>query len=230
MISDLKSKALINWMIQIFLINALLLMTLNGYGQEPTATEDIQVFKKDRVAGDNKSSSKDFFNITEINYCPGFGKVTDASFQFSIWGPPPEKNNDQSFGIRTVTGICINRVLALGAGIGIDKYKEAFLVPFTLDFYQFINIPGRIVPFFNESIGLSFANNTIEEEDKDGLIYNKGGLIINIPSAGVRIRISDKVAYVFRAGLKWQTQKVSGYNYNESNLSFFISINTGFSF
>ena len=204
MISDLKSKALINWMIQIFLINALLLMTLNGYGQEPTATEDIQVFKKDRVAGDNKSSSKDFFNI--------------------------EKNNDQSFGIRTVTGICINRVLALGAGIGIDKYKEAFLVPFTLDFYQFINIPGRIVPFFNESIGLSFANNTIEEEDKDGLIYNKGGLIINIPSAGVRIRISDKVAYVFRAGLKWQTQKVSGYNYNESNLSFFISINTGFSF
>jgi hypothetical protein len=156
-----------------------------------------------------------FINITEINFCPGVGNVEFNNYQY--------KNSDNSFGLKTVNGYQINEHFSIGIGIGIDKYKEATLLPITFDARATI-LKGKISPVFNANVGYSVGLNDI-----------KGGLIIN-PSIGIKTYISKNTAYLFNVGYKLQSQEYFIYDYYSGfyvskTVNFgFLTINTGFSF
>ena len=205
-----------------------------------TTDRNIFVFKIDEIekmTKENNSNLSDnskinskvnnevkitFINLTENNFNPGIGyvKVGNSSI----------KNQDFSFGFRTVNGIKINEHFSLGIGIGIDKYKYATLLPITLDTRVSI-LKGKTSPVISNSIGYSISLNDIN-----------GGLVIN-PQIGIRTYISKNVAYLFNVGYKWQALplQVLNYDYYNSGITSvsttsavyfhqFFTISTGLSF
>jgi hypothetical protein len=184
--------------------------------------DEIEKMTKENLPFDNSNVSakltdfkkSGYINITEINFCPGIGDVKYENFKV--------KNDDNSFGFRTINGYQLNEHLSLGIGIGIDKYKNATLMPITFDGRATI-LKGKVSPVFTANVGYSVGLNDV-----------KGGLIIN-PQIGVKIFISKTVAYIFNIGYKWQAQEVS-YRYTSRNTKTenvyfqFITISTGFTF
>jgi sRNA-binding regulator protein Hfq len=195
--------------------------------------DEIEKITKENAINNNSNNSgndtqttgefkkKGFINLTEINYCPGVGDVKFENLS--------AKNEDYSFGFKTVLGYQFNEHLSLGLGVGIDKYKNIELLPLTLDTRVSI-LKGKVSPVFIGDIGYSFGLNGVE-----------GGLVIN-PQVGIRTYISKNTAYIFNIGYKWQKQKVTyrypssiyGINYyaysTEEVFFKFITISTGFSF
>lgn len=184
--------------------------------------DEIEKMTKENLPFDNSNVSdkptdfkkSGYINITEINFCPGIGDVKFRDFKV--------KNDDNSFGFRTINGYQLNEHLSLGIGIGIDKYKDATLMPITFDGRATI-LKGKVSPVFTANVGYSVGLNDV-----------KGGLIIN-PQIGVKTYISKSVAYIFNIGYKWQAQEVSyPYTFRSTkteNVYFqFITISTGFTF
>lgn len=170
----------------------------------------------------NDLKKSGFINLTEINYCPGIGRVKYGNYDF--------ENIDYSFGFRTVNGFQLNEHLSLGIGIGIDKYKNVTLLPITFDARATI-LKGKVSPVFTMNAGYAV-----------GLDDVKGGIVIN-PQIGIKTYISNNVAYVFNIGYKLQRQEVTyltsynnyyyynTYTENTENIFFqFITVSTGFVF
>lgn len=185
--------------------------------------DEIEKMTKENLPMDysnNNSKGTDlkksgFINITEINYCPGIGDINFGNYTV--------KNEDNSFGFRTVNGYQLNEHLSLGIGIGIDKYKNATLLPITVDARSTF-LKGKVSPVFTANIGYAVGLNDVSS-----------GLIIN-PQIGIKTYISRNVAYLFNVGYKWQAQEVtyytnSYYDTKTENVFFqFITISTGFAF
>lgn len=189
--------------------------------------DEIEKMTKENLPADNSNNiskvtdfkKSGFINLTEINYSPGIGEVKVGNYTV--------KNDDYSFGFRTVNGYQLNEHLSLGIGVGIDKYKNTTLLPITFDARATI-LKGKVSPVFTANVGYAVGLNDV-----------KGGLVIN-PQIGIKTYISKNVAYLFNVGFKWQGQEatyISGYNYyggyttKTENVNFyFITISTGFAF
>ncbi len=197
-----------------------------------TKDRNVFVFKYDEIEKMTKENlplenSKDkpklsdfkksgFINLTEINYSPGIGNVKIDDYTV--------KNEDNSFGFRTVNGYQLNKHLSLGIGVGIDKYKNATLLPLTLDARVTV-LEGSVSPVFTANVGYAIGLNAV-----------KGGLVIN-PQIGIKAYITKNVAYLFNVGYKWQAQEATyslypnDNNPKTENVYFqFRTLSTGFAF
>jgi hypothetical protein len=188
---------------------------------------EIEKMTKENLPTDNSYNSPNvtdfkrsgFINLTEINYSDGVGNVKIEDFKF--------KNNDNSFGFRTVNGYQFNKHFSLGIGIGIDKYKNTTFLPITFDGRATI-LKGKISPIFTANIGYAF-----------GLNDSKGGVTFN-PQIGIKTYLSKNIAYIFNFGYKLQAQiwdipitdnVGQSLGTLKSKLYYnFISFSTGFSF
>lgn len=189
--------------------------------------DEIEKITKEKLPIDNSgktSKAADFkksgyINLTEISFCPGIGTINVDNFLL--------RNEDYSFGFKTINGYQINEHLSLGIGIGIDKYLNATLLPITLDTRVTI-LKGRISPTFNAIAGYSIG----KSERECGLVVN--------PSFGIKIYITKNVGSYFNFGYKWQSKKIDRYlsdeNGNpiisglETSTDGFITLSSGFTF
>ena len=185
--------------------------------------DEIEKITKENLPVDNTNNNSKisefkksgFINLTEINFSPGVGYVKVEDYKF--------KNDDYSFGFRTVNGYQLNEHLSLGIGIGIDKYKFATLIPITFDVRATI-LKGKSSPVFTANVGYAV-----------GLDDVKGGLVIN-PQIGIKTYLSKDVAFLFNVGYKLLAQEVTYFNYSYFNTKTktvyfqFFTINTGLAF
>ena len=187
--------------------------------------DEIEKMTKKNLPADNSNNNyqvtdfkkSDFINLTEINYSPGIGDVGNYG-----------RNNEYSFGFRTVNGSQLNEHLSLGIGIEIDRYKDVTLLPITFDARATI-LKGKVSPVFTANVGYAAGLNDNVE----------GGLVIN-PQIGIKTYISKNVAYLFNVGYKWQKQEqevftrdyYSGLITRSTTSVYyqFITISTGFAF
>jgi hypothetical protein len=159
---------------------------------------------------------KGFFSLIENNFCSGTGNGVSNTFIV--------KNNETSFGFRTVNGYQINKHFALGIGFGFEKFSFAAFMPITLD--TRINLlPGKVSPVLNANIGYAA-----------GINGSKGGVLF-YPSLGLRVFVTDKTAYFINLGYKWQRMEVSVFSSSQfvdflkDDVTLeFISFSTGFIF
>ena len=188
---------------------------------------EIEKMTKENLPTDNSNNSSNvtdfkksgFINLTEINYSAGVGNVKIEDYKF--------KNDDNSFGFRTINGYQFNENFSIGIGIGIDKYKNTTFLPITFDGRTTI-LKGKISPVFAANIGYAFGLNDI-----------KGGVTFN-PQIGIKTYLSKNIAYIFNFGYKLQAQiwdipitdnVGQSLGTLKSKLYYnFISFSTGFSF
>ncbi|MES2555594.1 MAG: hypothetical protein V4604_05550 [Bacteroidota bacterium] len=157
-----------------------------------------------------------FINHTEASFILGVGSVSGVG----------QKNEDRGFGIRTVNGFQFSETMALGIGIGLEKYIDAVLVPVTLDARATL-MKGKTSPTININVG--YAPNI------EG--FNEGGGFVINPSFGVKTYVSRKTAFFFNVGYKIQQDKFSYYaggnfyNKQTTNVTFkFINFSLGLAF
>lgn len=196
-----------------------------------TKDRNVFVFKYEeieKITKENNNNSFNHFNKDEIKK-DGFTNITELLVSPSTGAVKINngiiKNNNYSFGIRTINGYQFNEHLSIGIGIGIEKYIKATLLPISFDVRANI-LKGKTTPFINSNFGYSLGINDSE-----------GGMIFN-PSIGVRTYIRKNIAYVFSLGLKWQGQETVYNSLNNGQLTTFsnivyfryISINTGIIF
>jgi hypothetical protein len=179
---------------------------------EKLTKENFTSNNSNNVFNSNDIKKSGFINLTELNYSPGIGTVSLGGYTL--------KNNDYSFGFRTVNGYQMNEHLSVGLGIGVDKYKNATLLPITIDARASF-MKGKVSPVLTANIGYSVGVNDV-----------KSGLVIN-PQIGIKTYISKNIAYLFSFGYKWQAQEVRrSYYYGEFQTVYyqFLTLSTGFSF
>ncbi len=156
-----------------------------------------------------------FFNLTELNYCYGFGDLKV--------GNNTRENKDYSLGFRTVKGYQLNEYFAFGIGFGIDKYKNRTLLPITFDARATV-LKGKVSPVFTFNCGYA-----VELDDF------KGGIVFN-PQFGLKTYISRNAAYLLNVGYKFQAQDIATYGYYGTGSSTarlyyqFMTISTGIVF
>ena len=189
---------------------------------EKMTKENLQIDKSMKPDKENNHKKSGFINISEVSFCPGIGTVNAGKISV--------KNNDYSFGLRTVNGYKINQHLTVGIGVGFDKYKNLSLLPLTCDVRASI-LKGVFSPVFNANFGYAFGLNSTE-----------GSLVLN-PTIGLKRSITKGIAYTFNLGMKWiQKEIITGYEttvdlpdgtgkkIKEKRYFHFITISTGISF
>jgi hypothetical protein len=171
---------------------------------------------------ENDYKKSGFINISEVNFCPGIGDVKVGLISV--------KNNDYSFGLRSINGYQLNHHWTLGIGVGFDKHKNASYIPLTFDVRASI-LKGVFSPVFNANLGYAIGLNSTE-----------GSIVFN-PSIGLKRYIKKDIAYTFNLGMKWiQKEIITGYEttvelpdgngkkLKENRYFQFITISTGISF
>ena len=159
-----------------------------------------------------------YMNLTETFYCPGYGELKFGDVSMSNIG-------NYSSGFRVVNGYQFNEYFSLGVGLGIDKNNYSTLLPITFDGRATL-IKGKTSPVFSAIVGYSVS-----------LADAKGGFIVN-PQFGIKTHISNKLAYLFNIGYKWQSLEYIYYPYTnytniyeKYNLQFqFFTVSTGLQF
>ena len=202
-----------------------------------TADRNVFVFKYDeieKIAKENQSvdNSNNSTKVTDFKKC-GFINITENNYGLGIGDfksfDRTEKNQDFSFGIRTVNGYQINNYCSLGIGIGIEKNNFGTFLPITFDARAAI-LKGQVSPVFDANFGYAI---TLYPSDA------KGGFTIN-PSFGIRVYISKNVSYILNIGYKLMTLVVTHYTVNSpddydipktDNFNYqFVTISMGISF
>ena len=197
--------------------------------------EEVEKMTKENIPGtslrETQRKKKGYINISEINFSPG---ITGAKINDDI----KVKNEDISFGFKTVNGYQVSEHFSIGLGLGIDRYKEATLIPITLDL-RFPVLKAKMSPVFIFGVGRSSGLNDV-----------KGGFTTNF-GFGIRSYMSDNSAFIFNFGYKLQSTEVKYTDYKnyvpyfdqygypiygypeviiKQVLFCFLSVNIGFSF
>lgn len=155
-----------------------------------------------------------FCNITELIICRGVGEINAGYYTL--------KNEDYSFGLRSIIGYQPSEYFTLGVGLGIDQYRLVNIKTISFDM-RVATMDGKFSPLFIVNIGYGF-------DFKNG----NNGWVVN-PSFGIRNYISGNRAFLFSVGYKRQFQDVltyynNGYGYSSRayRVGFdFITFSTG---
>ncbi len=147
-----------------------------------------------------------FINHLEASFILGVGTVSNVG----------QKNTDRGFGIRLVNGYQFSETMALGLGIGLERYTNEVLVPVTFDARATL-LKGKTSPTININVGYAPNIKGFEEG---------GGIVVN-PSLGVKTYVSRKTAFFFNVGFKFQQDK---YTYYDNNLFKKQSVEVWFKF
>lgn len=184
--------------------------------------EEIEKITKENVAEKQAEKkqpveykSKGFINLTELNYGYGINSVSNKNGSVQV------KNEDPTFGLRTVNGYQFSPFVTLGIGLGYEQYGNSGLIPITLD-SRIMFSRKKIAPVLNINGGYSVGVN------------NSGGACLN-PALGLRIFLSKKVAFLFNIGYKAQQLAVTSYDmyYNKKTSVdnfYFLTVSAGVSF
>lgn len=191
------------------------------------AYDDIQ--KMTNTAAQEKSNTKEVDSIQPYKYKRrGFINHTEASFLLGVGSATNSgmTNFNRGFGIRTVNGFQFSETMALGIGLGIERYIDFVLVPVTFDARATL-LKGKTSPTININFG--YAPNI--KGFKEG-----GGFVVN-PSFGVKTYVSRKTAFFFNVGYKIQQGKYDYYaggdfiNKKKATVTYsFINFSLGFAF
>jgi len=141
-------------------------------------------------------SKSRFINITEVSYSMGVGNVQLYTLEF--------ENDDESFGFQTINGSLINEHLSLGIGLGYEKYNHIQQLPLFLEARCYLTKNKSVKPVFVGDFGYAF-----------GLGSESGGGILLHPQVGLKVAVSEKVAYGVTVGLKFQQIETTRTFYDE---------------
>src|SRR5690606_21358578 len=133
-------------------------------------------------------------------YSPLYTMERVAIIEGGIGTAAARNTSDFSFGTQVVVGMQVNPSFSVGVGTGIDKYKNATLVPLFAD-TRFYFIDGPMTPYLGGAIGYSL-----------GFGNNKGGLILN-PSFGIKFQTPSERDFIINIGYRNQKNTYKGTSY-----------------
>lgn len=154
--------------------------------QKITTTEAAAETTASDSTQSNSYQKRGFLLHTEAGFMLGVGKVSGLT----------QKSDNTGFGFRIVFGFQSNETMALGFGLGLDKYANDVLIPVTIDLRATL-LKGKTSPTINVNAG--YAPNILGV--KEG-----GGFVVN-PSIGIKTYLSKKTAFFFNLGYKVQQDK-----------------------
>jgi hypothetical protein len=172
---------------------------------------DVQVPLLNASEKKTNKKIKGFTNITETILAISFNKTESVNERYgdgnnySYYSRFDVMNNHPSLGIQTVNGYQFNHWLMIGAGIGIQNYRNLPLFPLFLHIRSDI-IDRKVSPFISAEIGESFTFIFGEHTWDD-----KGGLLGTF-SAGVKYSVIPKMALNFSLGIRYQEVKLDNPN------------------
>lgn len=180
----------------------------------------------DRLPSQGEIRNQGFSTIFESSFSNGTGTY---DFNYSTI-----RNVDWAVGFKTVNGYQFNDYLFAGGGVGVDFYSKSTYLPVSLDVRMSL-LKDKFTPTINANIGYAFALNGAVE----------GGYVVN-PTVGFKVDVSEKVAYLFNVGVKFQQQTYvnemnnvyyDGQNYypyltkdNTQHVFKYLTLSTGFQF
>ncbi|MEM6261371.1 MAG: hypothetical protein AAGI38_02605 [Bacteroidota bacterium] len=96
------------------------------------------------------------------------------------------------------TGFTFKRSLAVGAGLGVDFYREGLTVPVILDVHGDLGRPSRIMPHYFVNVGYGFgAGIAWDTEQFDGGLMGHAGI-------GWKINTRNRTDWAITLGYKFQ--------------------------
>ncbi|HLP53782.1 MAG TPA: hypothetical protein VK151_02090 [Fluviicola sp.] len=155
-----------------------------------TAAEEQAKAAKPDSSGTYSYKKRGYIAHLEGSFLLGFGSVSGIG----------QQNEDRGFGLRWVNGYQFSETMAIGFGLGVEKYLEALLIPMTLDIRATL-IKGKTSPTINVNAG--YAPNSKG--------FNEGGGFVFNPSIGIKSYVSHKTAFIFNIGFKAQQDQYSYY-------------------
>lgn len=121
---------------------------------------------KEIQSENNKSKYKGHYKfMLEGSYVFGTGKIKTNEEIYDIYSynyVPIELNNDDGgYSLRSIHGYQASETFVIGAGIGVDIFKNMTLLPIYLDMRLDLT-KGSSRPFINAAVGTSVPLNAIE--------------------------------------------------------------------
>lgn len=141
-----------------------------------------------------KQKESKFYNITEIGYGLGIGKIKLKNSNQKI------DNNGYSVRLRTQFGYFLSRQFSVGLGFGLDGYHEvtANTAPLFLDArYYFSHQPKSLFVFLNSGYALPLSSN-FETGYMGAIVLGKKistRKLILLPGIGVNIQQLKNIEY-----------------------------------
>ena len=162
--------------------------TIRRIIQEGDIEKEAKQSKTLRIKKEYQFREKGWYNTTYISVAIG-GSAFDAV------------ETDLGFGVSTVIGYKFNRLLGVGAGIGMDYYYSGSGKNFMPVFGEIKGyvLSRNITPTYSFAAGYGF---TFEDENRN-IEKTKGGMMI-YPAVGFRFGGSKAMNFVFDAGVKIQ--------------------------
>ncbi len=181
--------------------------------------EVLKITKENKFADPTEYKKKGFLTINELGF--GFGINTINTYHGSV----DIAKQNPIIGLRSINGYQLNEHFSFGLGIGfeaiLDGTKKGALMPLVID--TRINFwKGKFSPVLDLNGGYSV-----------GFQYSSG--IAANPSIGMKLYLTNKIAYLFNIGYKVQQLNVKtkdeygGTIIRIVNYQFF-SLSTGLSF
>lgn len=141
-----------------------------------------------------KRKESKVFNITEIGYGHGFGKINFKDVNLKI------QNESSYFRLRTQFGYFFSEKLSLGIGMGLDGYHDYTFntAPLFVDArYYFSPQPQTFFVFTNLGYAIPLASN-FEQGIMGGISFGRKistRKLILLPSIGVNVQQLQNIGY-----------------------------------
>ncbi len=184
--------------------------------QRTTNSTDQQKLKEKDSTGTYIYKKRGFISHLEGSFLLGVGSVSGIG----------QQNEDRGFGLRWVNGYQFSETMAIGFGLGVEKYIDALLIPVTLDIRATLR-KGKTSPTINVNAG--YAPDVSNPNGGGGFLFN--------PSIGIKSYVSRKTAFLFNVGFRVQQDQYTYYaggnfmNKQKGTALFkFINFSVGLSF
>jgi hypothetical protein len=141
-----------------------------------------------------KIKESKFYNITEIGYGVGVGKINFEDVNIKV------DNSSKYFRLRTQFGYMLSEKFSLGLGVGLDGYHEYTFntAPLFIDArYYLKNQPQTFFIFSNLGYAIPLANN-FEKGFMGGIALGRKistKRLIVLPSIGLNVQQLQDISY-----------------------------------
>jgi hypothetical protein len=162
----------------------------------------LLVFGASVVSGQQGGKSLKYYNRTEAGFAFGIG-----SYNTDIYDGIRKslKNNEIVISLQTVNGILFNDRVALGAGIGVEKWQNGLFYPLFGQLSYFLK-PVDNTFFGDVSVGYGFWSRDATSYHQTG----NGALMFSVGLGYIR-SVSKRLQFHFEAFYRYQAIE-SAYN------------------